>query len=119
MKKVIGILGRLIFILLFGFFLAFFVNETILSNNISISNMQIEIKLMMGSFLIMLIGFIISFSNAKLGGLLIILGGFFNIGILIYRGGIDWIIAAFIFGVTFLISGILIYFSHKKSNRYY
>lgn len=114
-----GILGRLIFILLFSFFMAFFVNETFFLNNINIANMPVIIMLMLGSLIIMTIGFLISFRNAKLGGLLIVLGGFFNICSLIYKGGANWVSAAAIFGGTFFISGLMIYFSFKKSNRYY
>lgn len=119
LKKLMGILGRILFILLFGFFMSFFIFESIGEEGFSLTVMPVKLIIMIASFLVMFIGLLVSFKNVKLGGFIIMAGGLFNALYMILSGGADDIDAALIFGVPFIILGVMIIASFRKKSKYY
>jgi hypothetical protein len=119
LKKFMGIGGRILFILLFGFFMSFFVFESIGEDGFSLTGMPVKLMIMIASFLVMFIGLFISFKNVKLGGFIILAGGLFNALYMIIGGGFDDIDAALIFGLPFIIVGAMIMASFRKKSKYY
>lgn len=119
MKKFLGISGRIIFIILILFFMAFFIGESIERGKIDIFSIPKEIWILTGSFFIMLSGWFISFKNIKLGSIIIVLGGIFNIVYLFIKGGDTNIEAAAVFGAPFIVSGLMIYYSYSRNRKSY
>ena len=118
MKKVLRIAAKIFFVLAFGFFATFFIGEGILSGELKETGIPTELLIMVVSFLIMLIGFIFSFRDPKVGGLVILAGGIFNAAYMIFRGGIGDFDAAAIFGLPFIIVGVIIMTTEKKGLRF-
>jgi hypothetical protein len=114
LRKFLRITSRILFVLVFAFFATFFVGEGLLSGELKETGMPMELLIMVISFLIMLIGFITSFKSAKFGGILVFAGGIFNAAYMIIRGGLSDIDAALIFGLPFIIIGLLIITTEKK-----
>lgn len=115
MRKFLRITGKILFVLIFAFFASFFIGEGILSGEIKEAGIPIELMIIVVSFLVMFFGFIVSFKNPKLGGLIILLGGLFNAAYMIIRGGIGDLDAAGIFGLPFIIIGIIIMNTKEKN----
>lgn len=114
-----GVFGRILFILLFGFFMSFFVFESIGEEGFGLTGMPVKLMILIASFLVMFIGLLVSFKNVKLGGFIIIVGGFFNAVYMILGGGTDDIDAALIFGFPFIVFGLMIMASFRKKSKFY
>lgn len=114
-----GVGGRFLFILLFGFFMSFFIFESVGDEGFSLTGLPVKIMIMIASFFVMFIGLMVSFKNVKLGGFIIMGGGVFNAIYMILGGGADDIDAALIFGVPFIIIGVMIIASFRKKSKYY
>jgi hypothetical protein len=119
LKKLMGVGGRILFILLFGFFMSFFIFEAVGDGSFSLTGMPAKLMIMIASFLVMFIGLLVSFKNVKLGGFIIMGGGLFNSLYMILGGGADDIDAALIFGVPYIIIGVMIIASFRKKSKYY
>ena len=115
MRKFLRITGKILFVLIFGFFTSFFIGEGIFSGEIKEYGIPIELMIVVVSFLVMLLGFIVSFKKSKLGGLIILLGGLFNAAYMIIRGGIGDLDAAGIFGLPFIVIGLIIMNTEEKN----
>ncbi len=114
MRKFLRITGRILFILVFGFFAVFFIGEGISGGEIQESGIPMELLILAISFLVMLIGFMISFKDQKFGGLIILAGGVFNGAYMIFRGGTGDLDAAAVFGLPFVILGLIIISTEKR-----
>jgi hypothetical protein len=119
LKKLMGVGGRFLFILLFGFFMSFFIFESVGDEGFSLTGLPVKLMIMIASFFVMFIGLMVSFKNVKLGGFIIMGGGVFNAIYMILGGGADDIDAALIFGVPFIIIGVMIIASFRKKSKYY
>lgn len=115
MRKFLRIAGKILFVLIFAFFATFFIGEGILTGEIKESGIPFELLIIVVSFLFMLFGFLVSFKNPKFGGVIILAGGLFNAAYMIIRGGIGDIDAAIIFGLPFIIIGIIIISTEEKN----
>jgi len=118
MKKVLRIAAKIFFLITFVFFSAFFIGEGLLSQEIHESGIPTELFVMAISFLVMLIGFIFSFRDGKIGGIFILVGGIFNAAYMIIRGGIGDFGAAAIFGLPFIIVGFIIMTAEDEGLRF-
>lgn len=114
MRNFFRIIGRILFVLVFVFFATFFIGEGISSGEIKESGIPMELLIISISFLVMLLGFFISFKDQKFGGVIILAGGVFNAAYMIFRGGIDDFDAAAVFGLPFIILGLIIMSTEKK-----
>lgn len=114
-----GVGGRILFILLFIFFMWFFILESTGEGGFNVAEMPAKLMIMIASFLVMFIGLLTSFKNVRLGGFIIMIGGVFNSIFLIIGGGVEAIDAVFIFGVPFIVIGVMMIASFRKKGRYY
>ena len=114
MRKFLRITGKILFVLIFSFFAVFFVGEGILLAGIKESGIPVELLIISVSFLVMLFGFLISFKDQKFGGIIILAGGIFNGAYMIFRGDIGDFDAAAVFGLPFIIIGLIIISTEKK-----
>lgn len=114
MRKFLRITGRILFILIFLFFAAFFIGEVISNGEVKESGISMELLIIGISFLVMLFGFLLSFKDEKFGGLIILAGGVFNGAYMIFRGGTGDLDAAAVFGLPFVILGLIIMSTGKR-----
>ncbi|MDW7668220.1 MAG: hypothetical protein SCJ93_05300 [Bacillota bacterium] len=114
MRKFLRITSKILFVLAFAFFAAFFIGEVISNGELKESGIPFELLIIAGSFLIMLFGFILSFKDQKFGGVIVLAGGVFNGAYMMFRGGIGDFDAAAVFGLPFIILGLIIAITEKK-----
>ena len=115
MRKFLRIAGKIVFVIIFAFFATFFIGEGILSGEVKESGIPMELLIIVISFLVMLFGFILSFKDQKFGGVIIMAGGVFNAAYMIFRGGIGDFDAAAIYGLPFIILGLIIMNTKEKN----
>ncbi len=114
MRKFLRITSKILFVFTFAFFAVFFIGEGISNGELKESGIPMELLIIAVSFLVMLFGFILSFKDQKFGGVIILAGGVFNAAFMIFRGGIGDFNAAAVFGLPFIILGLIITITEKK-----
>jgi len=115
LRKFLRITGKILFVILFAFFATFFIGEGMSIEKLKENGIPLELLIIVISFLFMFIGFIITFKNQKLGGTIILLGGIFNAAYMIFRGGIEDFDAAAIFGLPFIVIGLILMTTEEKN----
>ena len=102
-----NIISRIISIFFLAIFLMFFIGETA-AEKIPISQLPKELWFMIVIFIVIIVGFIVSISNKKLGGKIMAAAGTTAGLYVIFLGGLKDIYIALIYSLPFVISGLLL-----------
>ena len=118
MRKILRALARILFVLAFGFFMVFFIGEGLMSGEIRETGIPMNLLIVVVSYFIMFVGFLISLKESKIGGMIILAGGIFNAAFMMFKASVGDLEVAAIFGLPFIIVGIIIIATEDKGYRF-